>query len=161
MNAVTCVIAKTNTRSKKSSSAVTRCSDSTSVSTGACCVSSSSTPTSYHAGRTWACNGSSDVEPRSLEVEVALDPPHHLVADLARVPQLDHGAPLGLEQLAPQPLVLERTLLDLAVAVRVAAGAEAVDPEPVEAAQALGGVVPHPRLAFELVQAYERRLGGE
>ena len=33
-----------------------------------------------------------DVEARDLEVEVALDAPHHLVADLARVAQLDHRA---------------------------------------------------------------------
>ena len=315
---MTCVIANTNTRSKKSSSAVTRCSASTSVSTGASCVSSSSTRTSYHAHRTWrataagsarlegmrrlllltlaglvlagastalaasrkqaaprltvagspfgkilfdgrrrarstaftsdgrgksTCYGACasawppflvarkpvagkgtrkaligtrrrrdgrlqvtyagrplyffvgdrkpgrcsakrrrvrrhlarrprqrpaarprpglDVEPRSLEVEVALDPPHHLVADLARVAQLDHGAPLGLEQLAAQALVLERALLDLAVAVRVgcARGSGRSGTGTGRAAARPCRRSTQPRL--QLLEAHERRLGGE
>jgi hypothetical protein len=37
------------------------------------------------------------VEPRVLEVEVALDAAHHLVADPAAVSQIDDRMPLGFE----------------------------------------------------------------
>src|SRR4029077_11096817 len=100
------------------------------------------------------------VQPGDLEIEIVLDAAHHLVADLPRVAQLDDRMTLGLQQLATQPLVLERPLLDLAVPVRVDPRREAVDPEPVRTTEALGRVVPHRAFGYELVEAVERRLGG-
>ena len=60
-----------------------------------------------------APEAASDVEPGVLEIEVALDAVHDGVVDAALPPQLDDRAPLGVEQLAPQPLVVLRALLDL------------------------------------------------
>ena len=71
---------------------------------------------------------SRDIEPRVLEVEVALDPVHDVVVDRARVAKAEEGAPLRLEQLAPQPLVADRPLLDRPVVLVVQTG-----PEPVAA----------------------------
>src|SRR5215210_3377518 len=66
------------------------------------------------SGRGWL-----DLEPGVLKVEVSLDPVHHVVADRARVAELDDGVSLGLEQLAHQPLPgaragLVAVVLDLA-----------------------------------------------
>ena len=38
---------------------------------------------------------SADVEPRDLEIEIALDAAHHLVADVAVAPQVDDRLPFG------------------------------------------------------------------
>ena len=100
------------------------------------------------------------VEARHLEIEIALHLPHHHVADLARVPELDHRVPLHVQQLPPQTLILERPLLDLRVAVGIDARVEAADPEPVEGAGALGRVGKDPGLALELVEPCDRGLGG-
>ena len=71
-----------------------------------------------------------------------------------------HGHPLGVEQLAPQALVVLRALFDRAVAVGVVARAVALLPEAVEPAHPLGGVLAHPVLQRQLVEPLERRLGG-
>ena len=68
--------------------------------------------------------------------------------------------PLGVEQLAPQPLVVLRALLDLAVVLVVEACSEAAGAEAVGAAHALGRVLAHPVLAGELLETPERGLGG-
>ena len=55
----------------------------------------------------------SDVEPGVLEVEVALHAVHDRVVDAPLAAQLLDGVALGVEQLAAQPLVVLRPLLDL------------------------------------------------
>src|SRR6266542_3344985 len=77
-----------------------------------------------------------DVEPRVLEVEIALDAVHHLVVDPSLAAQLDDRLTLGVEQLAAQPLVVQGTLLDHPVVLVVEAGPEAALAELVEAEQA-------------------------
>ena len=61
---------------------------------------------------------------------------HHVVADLPGVSQLDHCAPLRLDELTAELLVLQRAFLDLPIAVRVDPGGEAVD----AAVEQLGGL---------------------
>src|SRR4029078_3786432 len=58
------------------------------------------------------------VEPGVLEVEGADDATHPVVADHAFAPQLRDGLPLGVEQLASQPLVVLRASLRRAVGPR-------------------------------------------
>ena len=71
----------------------------------------------------------------------------------------DHRLALGLEQLAAQPLVLLRALLDAVVVHALVARAEAVGAEAVLAARALGRVLAHPAFRRELLEARERSLG--
>src|SRR5262249_22638985 len=92
------------------------------------------------------------VEPHVLEVEVALDSVHDLVADPAAVAELDDRAPLGLEQLAAEPLVALGLLLEGAVVGVVEAGREPRAAEGVEAPKPLGRVGPYPVLVDQLVQ---------
>src|SRR5579864_6024395 len=101
----------------------------------------------------------SDVEARILEIEVALDDVHHVVVDPSLAPEVDDRAPLRVEQLAAQPLIVLRLLLDRAVILSVEPGAETGLPEPVEVAHALGGGVANPVLAGELVQSRDRGVG--
>src|SRR5204863_6562441 len=86
-----------------------------------------------------------DVEPRVLEVEVSLDLVHDLVVDDPGAAQLDDGPALGLEQLAPQPLVVGGARLDRAVVLAVEARGEAVTAEAVHPAHPLRGALAHPR----------------
>ena len=82
-----------------------------------------------------------------------------VVVDPPLAPQLDHRVALGVEQLAPQPLVALRALLDLTVVLVVEARREAARAEAVGAAHALGRVVAHPVLAGQLLEPPERGLG--
>ena len=68
--------------------------------------------------------------------------------------------PLCLEQLSPKPLEVLGAQLDRAVVAVVEAGPEAVGPEAVEAAHALGGVVAHPVLDGELLEPRDRGFRG-
>src|SRR5207248_2017097 len=111
-------------------------------------------------GETWFPPCDSDIEAGVLEVEVALDPAHDVVADPALAPQRDDLGPLGLEELAPEPLVAGGPLLDRVVVLAVEARAEARDPEAVGASHPLRRVRPHPLLLHELVEAREGRLCG-
>ena len=70
------------------------------------------------------------------------------------------ASPLGGEQLATQPLVVERTALDRAVLLAGRNGLRIAPAEVVQAAYALGRVVPHPVLVRELLEARESGLGG-
>ena len=70
----------------------------------------------------------------------------------------DHRVPLGVEQLAPEPLVLRGALLDALLVDALVARAEAVRAEPVLPTYALGGVLAHPVLVRELLEPGERRL---
>ena len=56
-----------------------------------------------------------EVQPGVLEVEVALDPPHRVVADPALAPQVDQRVALRLEDLAQQPLVVVRAAVGVLV----------------------------------------------
>src|SRR6187200_2881898 len=85
------------------------------------------------------------VEPLILEIEIARDAQPDVVRDPARPAELEHGRPLGLEQLVAQPLEVLRAHLD-PVLVVAEPGAEAVGTEPVRAAQALRGVRSDPLL---------------
>src|SRR5436190_15802417 len=104
---------------------------------------------------------SSDVEPGVLEIEVTLDEVHHVVVDPSHAPELDDRSPLGVEKLAAKSLVVLRLLLDGAVVLLVETGRETVPAEAVQAAHSLGGVVAHPVLARELIEARDCRVGGE
>ena len=57
------------------------------------------------------------VQPCVLEVEIARDPLHDVVVDSAFAAKRDHRCPLGIEQLAQEPLVRLRLLLDRSVVV--------------------------------------------
>src|SRR5437588_1061741 len=100
-----------------------------------------------------------NVVARDLEIQVALDAAHDVVADPAFVSQRVNRAPFGLEQLAAEPLVGQRALLDGAVAPMKRLR-EAVDPEPIRAAETLRGVLPDPVLLDELVKPGERGFRG-
>src|SRR4029079_14646944 len=102
----------------------------------------------------------SRVETRILEVEIALDEVHDVVVDLPLTPEVDDRSPLGVETLAPSPLVVLRSLLDRAVVAVVEARREAVLTGAVEAAHALSCVLAHPVFGNELVQALHRRTSG-
>ena len=99
-----------------------------------------------------------DVEPRVLEIEVAVQPSLDVGADHPVTPEVDELRPLGVEQLAAQPLITQRLFLDGAVVVPVETRREPVAAEPVEAAQTLGRVVAHPVLALQLRQPCDRRV---
>src|SRR5689334_10523648 len=81
---------------------------------------------------------SSHVEPGVLEVEVALNAVHDRVADPPLPAEIDHGGSLGVQELAAQPLVVLRALLDRAVVRLVETGSEPVLAEAIGAAQPLG-----------------------
>ena len=70
------------------------------------------------------------------------------------------ASPLGVKQLAAEPLVVLRAALDGSVVSVVEAGAEACRPEAVGAAHALRRVLAHPVLADELLEPRERGLRG-
>src|SRR3954464_410123 len=105
--------------------------------------------------------GESDLEARVLEVEVALEAAHDLVVDLADVAQADDLRALGLEHLAPQALVGVGLLVDRSVVVIVEARREAPDAKVVHAAHAVGGVVAHPVLGAQLLDAVEGGARGQ
>ncbi len=101
-----------------------------------------------------------DVEPLVLEIEVALHPAHDVVVDAAFQPEPAELLPLGLEQLAAQPLVAQGLVFDRAVALRVEPRPEPVPAEAVQAAHPLGRVRVDPVLVDQLVQPLERCLRG-
>src|SRR6185503_3250421 len=68
----------------------------------------------------------SAIEPGFLEVEVADDAAHDDIVDAPLAAQVEDCVPLGGEQLAKEPLVVEGAILDLAVRLRVEAAAEAL-----------------------------------
>src|SRR3954447_11232216 len=105
--------------------------------------------------------GESHLEPRVLEVEVALEAAHDLVVDLPHVAQADDLRALGLEHLAPQALVGVGLLVDRSVVVVVEARREAPDAEVVQAAHAVRAVVAHPILTAQLLDPVQRGPGGE
>ena len=74
-------------------------------------------------------------------------------------PERDDRLLLGAQQLAPEPLVRLRLLLDAAVAV-AESFAEAADAEVVEPAHPLGGLLAHPVLVDQLLDPRERGLRG-
>src|SRR5439155_13656371 len=88
-------------------------------------------PTS--TAKTPAAERGSDIEAGVLEVEIALDKVHDVVVDSPLTPQLDDRSALGVEQLAAQPLVVLRPLLDRAVVLGVEARREAALAETVQA----------------------------
>src|SRR5918911_2500276 len=83
---------------------------------------------------------SSDIQPGFLEVEVAANAIDHVAADLTRASELRDRVALGGEEMTSEPLVGLRLFLDRTVGAVVEARREAVDAEPVRAAQALGSV---------------------
>src|SRR5262249_61058203 len=70
-----------------------------------------------------------DGQPCVLEVDVAGHPSHDIVVDLALSAQLENGCPLRVEELAQQPLVGLRPLLDRAVVVRGETGCKPISAE--------------------------------
>src|SRR5215216_2829390 len=95
---------------------------------------------------------SSDLQPRLLQVELALDPPHHLGADLASVPKPDELLALGGVDLVHHPLVGAGALLDpVAVLDLPRSHLEAPLAEAVEGADSLDGPIAGPLLALQLV----------
>src|SRR5260370_35614952 len=100
------------------------------------------------------------MEQQLLVVQLALDAPHHRVADRTLVAQLEQLPPLRSEQLAREPLEggglrLHRTVDD---AIRVALQAARA------MAVALAGVAPraggHPRRGGQPLRPRPRPLGG-
>src|SRR3954454_20229351 len=149
--------------------AAARCFDSlricSSVRSSSCWIAPSE-PT-WYCIRCWRCLATAgesrrprlDLEPRVLEVEVALDPVHDVLVDRALVAQRHHGGPLGLERLTTDALVLLRArLVVLAVGPAVEPGAEAPRPVLVQGPHPLDRVVERPLLERELVEPRDRRL---
>src|SRR5205807_9209919 len=102
----------------------------------------------------------SDVETQVLEVDVALHALHHVLGDHPLVAEAKHRLALRLEQLAPQPLILLRAYLDTLIVRAVVARGEAVRAEAVGAPSPLCGVLSHPALGLELLEARQGGLGG-
>src|SRR5215218_2014352 len=100
----------------------------------------------------------SNLEPRLLQVELALDPAHHLARDLTAVPEPDERLPLGGVDLVHQALIEERALLD-AVVVRDLARADLEAPlaELVQPADSLHGALARPIRGLQLIDPVERR----
>src|SRR5690349_22483591 len=97
----------------------------------------------------------SDLEPLLLQVELPLEPVHHLIGDLTRVAQGDDGAALRLDHLADHGLVGVRALLErLAVAVASSEPAAAILEG---AAHALRGVLARPRSEEHTSELQSRR----
>jgi hypothetical protein len=74
------------------------------------------------------------VESSVLQVEIALQAVHDLVADDARSSEPHDLGPLGVEELAAQALVVQRALLDRAVVRGVEARRKPIAAEAVQAA---------------------------
>lgn len=62
-----------------------------------------------------ACSSGLDLEPRLLEVEVALEAVHDLIGDPAVVPQLGQLIALSDEEEVHHPLVGPRAVLDTVI----------------------------------------------
>src|SRR5919109_827258 len=111
-------------------------------------------------GRSWECMADTlQVEAGVFEIEVALDLAHDRVVDAAAATKLEDGAMLGREELVAEPLVVGRPVFDRAVAFGVEAGAKALAAEVVEPAQPVGGVLQHPLLVHQLLEAREGGFG--
>src|SRR6185436_7259014 len=91
-----------------------------------------------------------DVQAQVLQIEVAGDAAGDLVVDQLTPPEIGDRLPLGVEQLAPQALVLLRLLLDRAVALRVEPRPEPVDAKAVQPSHALDGVRVRPAFVDQL-----------
>src|SRR3954453_22835067 len=68
----------------------------------------------------------SAIEPRLLEVQVPDDAAHNDIVDPALAAQIEDRVALRREELAKQAVIVERTILDLAVRLRVESAAEAL-----------------------------------
>src|SRR5215213_4459366 len=101
--------------------------------------------------------GSSSLQPRLLEVQLALDPPAHFVADLALVAHGQELLALRVEQLVHQPPVRVRALLELDP-ISVGRGAEPLSPVVVHPPHPLDGVVARPAVAGDLLEPGDRRF---
>lgn len=108
-----------------------------------------------------------DLEPLVLEVELALQPVHDLVGDLARVSELDDDPALGLQHFADRALVDARAFLQVLLvfgersAVQTAGPlCESSAPKVVEPDHPLDRVVAGPPFTGKLVQALQRGFGG-
>ena len=86
---------------------------------------------------------------------------HDVVTDTPLAAQADDRGALRFEQLAAEPLVIGRALLDLPVVIRGLPGLEPRAPEVVEAAHALRRLRPNPILLEQLLEPLERGVGGE
>src|SRR4051794_1010492 len=100
----------------------------------------------------------SDLEPRVLEVEVALYPGHRLARDRAGVAHLDDRVALRLEHLAHRALVEHRAPV-VVLAVVHEARFEAARAVLVHRAHPLDRLVARPFLLAQLVEPLNRRLG--
>src|SRR3954453_5025980 len=102
----------------------------------------------------------SDLQAGVLEIQLALEPVHDVVGDVAAVAQADDLAPLRLQPLAHERLVGGRAVLDPFVVVgEPGAGGEPALAVAVHAAHPLDRFVARPLLALELLDPGERRLG--
>ena len=102
----------------------------------------------------------SDLEPRLLEVELALDAAHDLARDLAAVAQPDQRLALGGVDLVHHPLVEQRALLEPVLVLDLArADLEAPLAELVEPADPLDGAVAGPVLAPRARRPVRARRG--
>src|SRR5207245_3895352 len=106
---------------------------------------------------TWSRSTVLDIQARVLEIEVALDLAHDVIADPALVAQRHDRVPFRVEQLPAQALIRLRLLFDAAVAAVVRLG-EAVYSEAIQAAHALRRIRSHPILVDELVEPGDRGL---
>src|SRR5215207_11110200 len=104
--------------------------------------------------------GALDLQPGVLQVELALDPVHDVVADRPLVAEPDDGLALGLQQLADQALVGQGAVLGAVVLPDAGARLEAPAAELEQAVQPGHGVVAGPVLAGQLVQALQGGFGG-
>lgn len=101
----------------------------------------------------------SDLETSVLQVELPLDPVHHLVADQALVAEPDDRAALSLEQFTDQALVGQRSVLRTVVLEHACAGLEPPPSGLVHALQALDRVVAGRLRRGELLKPLQGRIG--
>src|SRR5215217_4528377 len=101
----------------------------------------------------------SDLQPGVLQVELALDPVHHVVADLALVAQDDDRPALGLEQLPDQALVGQRPVLGPVILPDPGPFLETPAAELVQVVQPLHGVLAGPVLHRQLVEPVQGGVG--
>src|SRR5438552_12230194 len=97
----------------------------------------------------------SHIQPRVLEIEVALEPKHDVVVDDSVMAQGDDRSAFRFEQLPPQSLIIERTGLDRAVVSAVEPSGIPAAPKSVQAAEPLSRILAHPVLVHELVEPSE------
>src|SRR4051794_22141686 len=99
-------------------------------------------------------------EPRLFEVEIALDQPLDVLADLALVAQPEHGGALGADQLAPQVAVAQALLVDrLRRLLAADDGHTLAKARAVEVPEAPQRLLADAVLVLELVEPVERGLG--